>query len=429
MSLRGGYASSRMRSKIKRWWKVPRLISQRNGVSHPVRNPLLWRGKPAAASTKTHQQLGGFSLNFGAIHIQLQCPYRAEHVKLLILTHRLIIKAPGPVWAIPTTSRALAEDARSCPEAGTAGPAWSESPKGANTGGESAPRTKSGRPRMGLWEGDGHRSSLLCIVLPESALLAETRTDWHSATDGRMHLCPESSGSLRRTRAGIGTTLEKQRGPLLFCQTDSISGIPSDGSTSTLPAWVSVSTENRPQGSAFPECELPSKKGTGPGTKGEDGMQACPECATVNPPDGLCGTLPSYCPFWLWYDAPRERGENSSKPGRQPWVPGSLCARKGTLLSIPRSAVCLRRPRPSPSLMRPSWSYGDGGLHPFWDHSGEKRGPAIVKGVERGVSWGVISALSTLGATQESPLPWGLAACGRYLPRHDGLAWRGPDML
>ncbi len=47
-------------------------------------------------------------------------------------------------------------------------------------------------------------------------------------------------------------------------------------------------------------------------------------------------TQPPYCPFWLWYDAPRERGENTSKPGRQPWVPGSLCAKKGTLLSIPR---------------------------------------------------------------------------------------------
>ncbi len=41
-SLRGGYASSRMRPKTKRWREFPRLISQRNGVSHPVRNPLLW---------------------------------------------------------------------------------------------------------------------------------------------------------------------------------------------------------------------------------------------------------------------------------------------------------------------------------------------------------------------------------------------------
>ncbi len=72
--------------KTERWRKVPRLISQRNGVSHPVRNPLLWRGKPAAASTKTHQQLGGFSPNVGAVHIHLQRSNWTEHVKLLILT-------------------------------------------------------------------------------------------------------------------------------------------------------------------------------------------------------------------------------------------------------------------------------------------------------------------------------------------------------
>ncbi len=114
---------------------------------------------------------------------------------------------------------------------------------------------------------------------------------------------------------------------------------------------------------------------------------------------------------------------------------------EGTLLSIPRAPVCLRRLRPSPSLMRPSWSYGDGESHPFWPHSGEKQGPAIVKRVDSNcttpwlgkwlVSWDVISALSptkgtasceaTLGATQWRPLPWGLAACGRYLLRHDGI--------
>ncbi len=77
-SLRGGYAPSRMRPKTKRWREFPRLISQRNGISHPVRNPLLWRGKPAANSTKTDQLLGGFSPNLGAIHIQLQCPDRGR---------------------------------------------------------------------------------------------------------------------------------------------------------------------------------------------------------------------------------------------------------------------------------------------------------------------------------------------------------------
>ncbi len=116
--------------------------------------------------------------------------------------------------------------------------AWSESPNGTDTRGVLTPRTKSGRARMGLWEGDGHCSPLLCIVLPESALLAETRTAWHSATGWRRHLCPESSGNSGRTRAGTGMTLEKQRGPLPLCQTDPKSGILSDGSTSILPAWV-----------------------------------------------------------------------------------------------------------------------------------------------------------------------------------------------
>ncbi len=51
-SLRGGYAPSRMRPKTKRWRKVPCLRSQRNGVSHLVRNPLFWCGKPARPAPK-----------------------------------------------------------------------------------------------------------------------------------------------------------------------------------------------------------------------------------------------------------------------------------------------------------------------------------------------------------------------------------------
>ncbi len=160
---------------------------------------------------------------------------------------------------------------------------------------------------------------------------------------GRTHLCPESSGNSGRTRAGTGMTLEKQRGPPPLCQTDPRSGIPSDGSTSIPPAWASVSTENRPPGSVLPEREPPSKRGTCLGTKGEDDAQACPGCATLNLLGGLCGTQPPYCPSWLWYDTPRERGENTSKPGRQPWVPGSLYAKRGTLPSTLRSQVCLRR--------------------------------------------------------------------------------------
>ncbi len=80
--------------------------------------------------------------------------------------------------------------------------------------------------------------------------------------------------------------------------------------------------------------------------------EACPRCATLTLPDGLCGTQPPYCPFWLWYDTPRERGKNTSKPGRQPWVPGSLYAKRGTLPSTLCSPVCPRRPRPSLSCVR-----------------------------------------------------------------------------
>ncbi len=82
----------------------------------------------------------------------------------------------------------------------------------------------------------------------------------------------------------------------------------------------------------------------------------------------------------IWY--PRERGENTSKPGRQPWVPGSLYAKRGTLPSTLHSPAFLRRPRPSLSLMRPSWSYGDGGSHPFSPRSGERRGLATLTGVD-----------------------------------------------
>ncbi len=100
-----------------------------------------------------------------------------------------------------------------------------------------------------------------------------------------------------------------------------------------------------PPGSVLPEREPPSKRGTCLGTKGEDDAQACPGCATLNLLGGLCGTQPPYCPSWLWYDTPRERGENTSKPGRQPWVPGSLYAKRGTLpLPARRSAFEDRAP-------------------------------------------------------------------------------------
>ncbi len=139
---------------------------------------------------------------------------------------------------------------------------------------------------MGLWEGDGHRSPSLCIVLPESALLAETHTDWHSAMSGRTHLCPESSGNLGRTRAGTGMTLVRSKEVhLRFAKQ-----IPDLGYRLTVQhpfprARASVLTENRPPGSVLPEREPPSKRGTCLGTKGEDGAQACPGCVHIVRPD------------------------------------------------------------------------------------------------------------------------------------------------
>ncbi len=52
-----------------------------------------------------------------------------------------------------------------------------------------------------------------------------------------------STGPTGQLTGSIGMTLEKQRGPLPLCQTDFISGIPSDGSTSTLSAWVCLSRQ------------------------------------------------------------------------------------------------------------------------------------------------------------------------------------------
>ncbi len=90
-----------------------------------------------------------------------------------------------------------------------------------------------------VWEGQNgamrRRRAPLTFTLHSTAgisLLAETRTDWHSAMGWRTHLCLESSGNSGRNQSGTGMTLEKQRGPPPLCQTDPRSGIPSDGSTS-----------------------------------------------------------------------------------------------------------------------------------------------------------------------------------------------------
>ncbi len=106
------------------------------------------------------------------------------------------------------------------------------------------------------------------------------------------------------------------------------------------PAWASVSTENRPPGSVLPEREPPSKRGTCLGTKGEDGAQACPGCATLNLLGGLCGTQPPYCP--PDYDMmPPRTGRKYFK------------ARKTALSS--RQFICQRGTLPSTLHSRPSF--------------------------------------------------------------------------
>ncbi len=53
-----------------------------------------------------------------------------------------------------------------------------------------------------------------------------------------------------------------------------------------------------------------------------------------------------------YHMTPPEKEEKVA--GRRLWAPGSLCARRGTLLSKHHAPVCLRRPHPSQSLMCPS---------------------------------------------------------------------------
>ncbi len=118
-------------------------------------------------------------------------------------------------------------------EAERVGPAWSESPKGTDTEGESALRTTSEMARTGLRVGDGHHSSSPCAGLLNLAWLAETHTVSRSAKDGRTRLCPEVLGNSKRTKADIGTTPVLQRGPLPLRRTDPKSGLLSDGSAST----------------------------------------------------------------------------------------------------------------------------------------------------------------------------------------------------
>ncbi len=236
---------------------------------------------------------------------------------------------------------------------------------------------------MGLWEGDGHRSPSLCIVLPESALLAESVQTGIRPWMGRTHLS-QSRRETQENQSGTGMTLERQRGPPPLCKNRSQIWDTVWRFNIHSPAWASVSTENRPQGSVFPEREPPLKENKLVLDKGKYGAQACPGCATMNLLDGLCGTQPNNCPSWLliWY--PPRTGRKYIK------------ARKTALSS--RQFICQERNSSVHSPARRS-AFEDGAPACHWcvrrDHMAmvdrthshpapeKKRGLATVKWVDR----------------------------------------------
>ncbi len=193
--------------------------------------------------------------------------------------------ALGLVWAIPHTSRALVEDARSCPELDS---------KSRLIGISQGDRYKRGvSSENQVWEGQNgamrRRRAPLTFTLHSTAGISfNWRKNAYRLTFGRIYAQSrrENSG---RTRAGTGMTLEKQRGPPPLCQTDPRSGTPSDGSTSIPPGLSFCLDRKSAARFSIPEREPPSKRGTCLGTKGEDGTQACPGARTVNLLDGLLG--------------------------------------------------------------------------------------------------------------------------------------------
>ncbi len=126
------------------------------------------------------------------------------------------ITALGPVWAIPTTSRAPAEDARSCPEAGTVSLAWSESPKEADTRGELAPRTRSGRASPGPCVNPKHIILLICAGHSER-WIARTAVDsgetpWHfTARRTKFHWGSRRSADGWSQKGKLGQKSQQRR--------------------------------------------------------------------------------------------------------------------------------------------------------------------------------------------------------------------------
>ncbi len=169
-----------------------------------------------------------------------------------------------------------------------------------------------------------------------------------------------------------------QRGPLPLCRTNPISGLPFGGSTSTPPAWASVSTESWLRGSRLLGCEPLSRRGTCPEPKGGDGVHACLGCATTTPPwRYIWDTTAMLSVLTItWHPLSEGRkwisARKTALSSRQ-----FMCQEWNSPVQIPHAG-----PRPSLSRMHPSWPFGDGESRPFWLHSGEKGDPAILKGCE-----------------------------------------------
>ncbi len=136
--------------------------------------------------------------NSKTLHLE---EYNFLVVGALALAGRLEIKPCGLGWAILTASRFWIEGARSCPEAERAGPAWSESPRGADIEEESAPRTTSGMARTAT----SIRQTPLSFTLYRTAGISLTGRNTYSLLSGQgwaSASMPRGSGELKENQSG-----------------------------------------------------------------------------------------------------------------------------------------------------------------------------------------------------------------------------------
>ncbi len=181
-----------------------------------------------------------------------------------------------------------------------------------------------------IWEGQNRatrkRRTPLVFTLHNTAGMSLTGGKAYSfmpARDALAHLSPERLGERGRTKGGIGSTPEMQRGPPLPRRIVPKSDPPYGSSASIPLTWVSVSTESPPLGSG------PLGYGLLSGTKiclvpkEEAGAHACLECTTGSPPSDWCETPLPCCLSWRWHksvpgmeESEWELDEPLSMPGK-----------------------------------------------------------------------------------------------------------------